>query len=230
MTARGTAMQPALVTIRLHGHLGGRYGRVHELAVESAAEALRALEVLCEGFAEAVRDWRGAGYRVRVGSGGQARWLDEHTMRLGLGRARRIDIVPSVSGAKRNGVGQLILGTVLLLVGLPGIAATTTSSLGLALVLGGAVALLTPMPKGSDSKAGQEVSRQINGPPNVVSSGGPVPLVIGRVLVGSVTVSAGLSTDQVVIDSTDPGPADLPAEEPVDWYVTPPGGGDGSDA
>lgn len=215
-------MQP-LVQIRLHGHLATRFGRVHELAVDTAAEAVRALDVVCKGFAEAVRGWRGAGYRVRVGEGNSARWLDEHTLRLGLGRARRIDIVPSVSGAKRNGIGQIIIGAVLVVVGGYTNNPTLTQS-GIAMILGGAIALLTPMPKGSDSKAKEEVSRQLNGPPNVTSSGGPVPLIIGRVLVGSVTISAGLSTDQVPIVVDDPGAPELPAEEPEDWYANPPGG------
>lgn len=222
MTAGAAALQP-LITIRLHGHLAARFGRVHQLAVDSAGEAVRALDVVCKGFAEAVRGWAGPGYRVRVGDGEHARWLDQHTLQLRLGRARRIDIVPSVSGAKRNGVGQIILGVVLIVAG-----AYTENpemiKMGVMLVLGGAIALLTPMPKGSDSKAKEEVSRQLNGPPNITSSGGPVPLIIGRVLVGSVTISAGLSTDQVVIANEDPGAPDLPVEESVDWYANPPGG------
>ena len=41
-----------LRTIRLGGVLGKRFGRVHRLAVDSPAEALRALSVIKAGFRE----------------------------------------------------------------------------------------------------------------------------------------------------------------------------------
>lgn len=219
MTAAACAVQ-RLVEIRLHGHLGAQFGRVHHLAVDTAAEAIVALGTLYSGFRQALRDFTGPGYRVRVGEGERATWREESTLGLGLGRARRIDIVPVIHGAKRNGWGQIILGAVIAVVGYFTAAydGGATMSFGISMMLGGAVALLTPVPKGSDSKAGQEVSQQLNGPPNVISAGGPVPLIIGRMLVGSVTISAGLSTDAVPIASTAPTAPALPPEEPVDWF------------
>lgn len=209
-----------LVEIRLHGHLGARFGRVHHLAVDSAAEAVRALGSQCKGFLEALRDWAGPGYRVRVGEGERATWRDEHTLHLGLGRAQRMDIVPVIHGRKRNGWGQIILGAVITVVGYFTAAydGGATMSFGISMMLGGAIALLTPMPKGSGSKAAQEASQQLNGPPNVISAGGPVPLIIGRMLVGSVTISAGLSTDAVPVASSAPAAPPLPADEPTDWF------------
>ncbi|GAB1389002.1 hypothetical protein MASR1M6_11830 [Rubrivivax sp.] len=90
---------------------------------------------------------------------------------------------------------------------------------GVSLMLGGAVALLTPMPKGSDSKAAREASGQIDGPGNITSAGGPVPLVIGRMLVGSVTISAGISTAAVAVQTTLPSTPTLPVDEPPYWDV-----------
>lgn len=217
-----------LVQVRLHGPLGARFGRVHWLAIDTAAEALVALRSQLRGFAEAVLDWRGAGYRVRAGSGERAHWLDEGTLSLRLGDAARLDIVPALSGRKRNGWGQIIVGAIVAVVGYFTAAydGGLTFKAGLTLMLGGAVALLTPVPKGSDSKAKQEANSQISGPANVTSAGGPVPLVIGRTLVGSVTISAGLSTDLMVVQTTVPTAPALPADEPEYWEA--PGGGDGS--
>lgn len=224
------AMQQ-LVEVRLHGVLATRFGRVHWLAIETAAEAFVALRSQLQGFAEVVRDWRGAGWRVRAGAGDSARWLDEGTLGLRLGEARRVDIVPALSGRKRNGWGQVILGAVVAIVGIftAEYDGGYTTQAGIAMMLGGAVALLSPMPKGNDSKAKQEVNSQISGPANVISAGGPVPLIIGRMLVGSVTISAGLSTDAVTVQSTVPAPPPRPTDEPADWFDVP-GGGDGSDA
>ncbi|MEY2687702.1 MAG: hypothetical protein RL375_1900 [Pseudomonadota bacterium] len=223
MTA--AAMQ-RLVEVRLHGHLAAQFGRVHQLAVESAAEAVQALCMMRKGFADAVRGFGGPGYRVRVGSGDRARWLDEGTLPMRLGSAERVDIVPVTHGRKRAGVGQTIAGVILLVIyyfyPVPAL-----YNMGVALILGGAISLLSPVAKGGDGKAKQEASQTLNGPPNITSAGGPVPLIIGRMLVGSVTISAGLSTDQVEIPVVDPGPPPLPPEEPAYWDLAPGGGGDG---
>lgn len=212
-----TAAMQRLVQVRLHGRLGERFGRVHHLAVETAAEAVRALCVLCKGFAEAVRVHE-RGFRVRVGEGERASWRDERTLHLGIGQAQRIDIVPVIHGRKRNGWGQVIVGAIIAAVSYyyrfqPGV------QFGVSLMLGGAVALLTPMPKGSDSKAAREASGQIDGPGNITSAGGPVPLVIGRMLVGSVTISAGISTAAVAVQTTLPSTPTLPVDEPPYWDV-----------
>lgn len=212
-----TAAMQRLVQVRLHGRLGERFGRVHHLAVETAAEAVRALCVLCKGFAEAVRVHE-RGFRVRVGEGERASWRDERTLQLGIGQAQRIDIVPVIHGRKRNGWGQVIVGAIIAAVSYyygfqPGV------QFGVSLMLGGAVALLTPMPKGSDSKAAREASGQIDGPGNITSAGGPVPLVIGRMLVGSVTISAGISTAAVAVQTTLPSAPTLPVDEPPYWDV-----------
>ncbi len=236
MTAAALALQP-LVEVRLHGHLRARFGRVFHLAVDTPAEAINALSTQIKGFADAVRGWAGPGYRLRVGERDRADWRDEHTAKLGLGQARRIDIVPSVSGAKRQGWGQIIVGAVLVVVG--GILSYGSygslsalggpmAKAGWAMMIGGAIALLSPVQRGSGSKASQEVSQQLAGPPNITSAGGPVPLIIGRVLVGSVTVSAGLSTDEVVKAVVLPTAPTLPDDEPQFWEA--PGGGDAGDA
>jgi predicted phage tail protein len=236
MSACASTLQP-LVEIRLHGHLRARFGRVFHLAVETPAEAINALSTQIKGFADAVRGWAGPGYRLRVGDGDRADWRDEHTARLGLGQARRIDIVPSVSGAKRQGWGQVIVGAVLVVVG--GIISygsygslsawgAPMAKAGWALMIGGAMQLLTPIPRGSGSKASQEASQQLSGPPNITSPGGPVPLIIGRCLVGSVTVSAGMSTDEVVKEVVLPPTPELSVDEPQFWEA--PGGGDAGDA
>lgn len=229
MSARVHQVQQ-LREVRLYGHLRARFGRTHWLAVETPAEAVRALCVLFKGFEAAVRDHLGPGFRVLVGNGDRAAWRDDSTLTMGLGGAASMAIVPVVHGRKRNGVGQVILGAVILVAAAFGYGTPQTVQLGIALVLGGAIALLTPMPKGSGSKAKDEVSQQISGPGNVTSAGGPVPLIIGRMLVGSVTISAGLSTDEVTITNSVPADPDLPVDEPQDWIDLGGPGGGGGDA
>ena len=202
--------------VRLYGPLRARYGRSHWLAVDTPAEAIRALCALFRGFREALRDHQGPGFRVLVGRGDRAQWRDESTLGLKAGSADLIAIVTVLHGRKRQGWGQVILGAIITVIGYwtgnYGLAQA-----GIAMMLGGAVSLLTPMPKGGDGAANQDVSQQINGPANVTSAGGPVPVIFGRLMVGSVTISAGLSTDDVALANVDPGAPARPADEPPDW-------------
>lgn len=227
-----TALAPGLVEVRLHGFLRQRFGRSFWLAIDSAAEAISALCVLCKGFRQALRDFAGPGYRVRVGSGDKGHWRSASDLDLLLGQADRVDIVPVTHGAKRQGWGQVIVGAIIAVIGYFTAAydGGFTMKAGISLMLGGAISLLTPLPKGSGSKAKEEVSRALNGPPNITSSGGPVPLIIGRCIVGSVTISGGISTDDVAIAVVDPNPTPQLPYEQADNPGTDPPGNDGTDA
>ena len=56
-------MTPTLKTIRLYGALGAEFGRLHRLAVGSAAEAVRALCALLPGFERRMLDSGDQGVR-----------------------------------------------------------------------------------------------------------------------------------------------------------------------
>ncbi len=68
--------------------------------------------------------------------------------------------------------------------------------LGASLILGGVSGLLTPTPS-SLSPADQRVSFIFNGAVNTVTQGGPVPVLYGRMMVGSVVISAGITVEQI---------------------------------
>ena len=71
------------------------------------------------------------------------------------------------------------------------LAAQGASYLGMGLVLAGAAAMLTPE---VDDGGGAEAAENylFNGPINTVKQGGAVPLVYGRAIVGSTTISGSL--------------------------------------
>lgn len=222
MSASGAlGAMPALRTVRLFGALGARFGRRFELAVASPAEAVHALCVLLPGFKQVVASTQGVAYRVMVRGGGlRTQVRDEETLELSAGSGTQICIVPVVLGAKRAGLFQLIVGATLIVLSF------TTGNpfmlkIGGALVLGGVAQLLSPQRLGSASTAEREVSAAINGPPNVTSEGGPVPLIIGRMIVGSVVASSGLSTDEFTPPASSLPPAPpRPPEEPPSWVDT----------
>ncbi len=71
--------------------------------------------------------------------------------------------------------------------------------LGASLILGGVSGLLTP--KISSSSADQRASFIFNGAANTVQQGGPVPVVYGRMMVGSTVISAGITVEQISINT-----------------------------
>lgn len=193
-------MSEKIRTIRLYGKLGARFGRIHRLAVASAAEAVRALSVLLPGFQQELstsKD-RGVAYAVFVGRDNVG------PEQLGYPPGRNdIRIAPVLAGSKRGGLFQTILGVALIGLSLwnpaflaaKGIfSAASIGMLGASLALGGVVQMLSPQQRGLSAKDGPDngASYNFNGPVNTTAQGNPVPLLYGRMVVGSAVISAGI--------------------------------------
>lgn len=200
----------SLRTIRLYGKLGTKFGRIHRLAVESAAEAIRALCALRPGFERELmtsRD-RGIGYAVFLGKKNlKAEQLVDDV------EDREIRIAPILQGAGFGGIFQIILGVVLVAVSLISFGAATVGiaaafeaivtaggvglfafNMGVGLMMGGIMQLLAPQPKGisARNRPQNEASYTFNGAVNTTAQGGPVPVGYGRMIVGSSVISAGI--------------------------------------
>jgi predicted phage tail protein len=79
------------------------------------------------------------------------------------------------------------------------IAANATVAIGVSLAIHGVAQLLAPAPTTNNASAAvdQRQSFLFGGQSNISAQGGPVPLVYGRMRVGSVMVSAGVVTEQL---------------------------------
>lgn len=109
-----------------------------------------------------------------------------------------IRIVPVIAGSKRAGLLQTIIGVVL--IALSPFTNGATLAPGLALTAGGVIQMLSPQAKGLGTQDGpnNRPSYSFNGPVNSSVQGGPVPLLYGRMIVGSAVISAGIySEDQM---------------------------------
>jgi predicted phage tail protein len=217
-------MQPELVQVRLYGHLAKRFGRMFELAVATPAEAVRALCTLLPGFEQHVRhEHSEPGYHVLVGK--ESRGLE--SLKLTVGQARVIRIIPAVAGAKRAGVLQVIVGAALIVAGvvataygMPQLGAFLIST-GTSMVIGGVIQMLSPQrlatPPNEEEK--RRPSYQFDSIVNTVGPGHPVPVLFGRAIVGGAVYSSGLSVADVIIPGPPPAappPATLPGEQPLD--------------
>jgi predicted phage tail protein len=171
-----------LRTVHLHGRLGQRFGKSFDLAVNSPAEAVRALVFQLPGFASYIRD---RNYQLTIGDGAL---IDRDSLHLQLGGQRDIHITPA--GAVAGIETILLVGTLLL------------SAIS-------AIAVLA-MPKAPIPSAREEATKTasfiFDGAQNVTEQGHKVPLVYGRIRTGSVVGSAGITTTDVNAASlsTDP--------------------------
>lgn len=190
--------------VRLYGHLGERYGRVHRFAVRSVGEAVRALMANFPTFeADLIgSDPRETRYRVWFG----ARRLGREDLQLGGSGVIRI--APALSGAKSRGTFQIVLGIVLIAAGVLinystyGAGSPLGNALisaGVALVLGGVIQLLMPLPK-ADKPRDDPASSYFDGPVQTGSQGSAVPVLYGELYIGSVVISAGIDVEQVPVE------------------------------
>jgi predicted phage tail protein len=193
-------------TVRLYGVLGARFGREFKLAVNSPREAAHALSMMIPGFREFMRDAKSKGMEFAVFLGKQNLRRDQIDDPPGSDDIR---IAPVLVGSKRGGVLQTIVGAVLIIVGVwmnvvaPGSGAGFVN-LGLSMVIGGVVQMLSPQPKGLGAKDSPEnaPSYSMNGTVNTQAQGNPVPYAFGGhdtkgMFVGSAVISGGiLAEDQ----------------------------------
>jgi predicted phage tail protein len=186
-----------MMTIMLYGFLGKQFGKVHRYAVSSPAEAVRALCATLPGFKQAVID--GGSYKV-LKAGRES--VGEEELHYPSSQKETLRIVPVVSGAK-NGIGQIILGIVLVAVAIINPAfiggyAGLIGGLGASLIMGGISQLLyKPTATQSVEKEANKASATFDGAINTVAQGNPVPICYGKLLVGSQVISTGLSVEQL---------------------------------
>jgi len=200
-----------LRTIRLYGKLGAKFGRVHRLAVESTAEAVRALCVLMPGFERELMTSRDRGVHYACFLGKQNIGREELTL---SGGSQDIRIAPVLAGAKAAGALQTIVGIVLVVVGAvatyvgAGAVGVPLMKFGASMILGGVVQMLSPQPQSISGESVENgASYNFTGAVNTTAQGNPVPLLYGRMIVGSAVISAGiLAQEQAYVGAPLTGP------------------------
>lgn len=183
-------------TIHLHGAARARFGGPFRLDVTDAAEAVRALCRQLPGFRAFLRagDWR-----VRRGEVD----LDLESLRLPIGRARVLHLIPMAAGAgKGKGIGKIVAGVALVAASfIPGLNVTVAGVLfssGLSVGLAGVSSLIAPTPRVQSYKDRERApgSALFNNTVQMTEPGSPLPLALGReVRAGSIVPSIGLTAE-----------------------------------
>jgi predicted phage tail protein len=185
-------MSKPLVTVHLHGKLAEQYGAVHYFDVRTPSEAVRALSANYPGFRAAFLETQI--YHVLV----DGDWRDGDSGVL-YPISREVHFVPRTEGALET----LALAAVTAV--FPALAGTLAAQI-IAGVLIAALFLGIAWAMGAfdEKKEGDDKSDSyaFTGQDNVAQQGAPVPIIYGRVHVGSVVASASLEAgDQIYAGS-----------------------------
>lgn len=193
-------------TIYLHGSLAEKFGESYSFAVDTMSEAVRALCYQVPGFKQHIEE--GEWQVTRGRKNREAGVSDEEEFNLLLG-SDDVHIMPAGVGAGGGG-GKVLMGAVMVgaafMTGGASMAAwgfgsSMLGTMGAGMVLGGVATMLTPMPK--TTAASEEKNTQsflFNGTVNVDKQGVPVPLIYGKMLVGSVVISSAITAEDYVDD------------------------------
>ncbi|MBM2883902.1 tail assembly protein [Chromobacterium phragmitis] len=196
-------------TVRLGGELGEKFVTEFAAYVDSVAEAIRMLEANWPGFAQHLResDPEKVGYRVTVAD----REVEEDEIVL-VSRGD-ILIMPVIGGASAG--LRIVAGAAIIALawwnplGWSAAAVTAGYGVGASMMIGGAIQLLTPMPKQPDWQAKEgRPNYWFNGAQQTSAQGLPIPIGTGTMLIGGTVISAGVSVEDI-------GAGSLPTNSPV---------------
>ncbi|VVO17132.1 tail assembly protein [Pseudomonas fluorescens] len=187
MAAIATEYHP-MTTIWLCGLLR-QFGKSYRLSVRTPIEAIKALCVQIPGLERFISSSRDRGLEFAVFRGKKNIGESE----LGYQGEGDIRIVPVITGSKRAGILQTIVGVILIAASfIPGFQALLP--VGIAMVAGGVIQMLSPQAKGLKTSAAPENTPgyAFGSAKNTTASGNPVPLCIGKRRVGGAIISAAI--------------------------------------
>lgn len=203
-------------TVRLGGELGEKFVKEFAAYVDSVAEAIRMLDANWPGFIQHLResDPEAVGYRVTVADRDVA---EDEIVLVSKGD---ILIMPVIVGAKAG--ARILAGAALVAfsvwggIGMLGTSAflsegvaSVMMNVGVGLMIGGAIELLTPIPKQPDWQAKDgKPNYWFNGAQQTSAQGLPIPIGTGTVLIGGTVISAGVSVEDI-------GTGPLPSSPPI---------------
>ena len=208
-----------MVTIRLVGEAGRRFGRKFQLAIKTPAEGLRALMLQIPGLREYLLESGDKGVAWKVITDHSPEGIDEEQLLWPI--SKRLVLAPVPVG--RGGVGKVVAGVALVAFAIlvPGLGATAATifgtpfgavslgigAIGASMLFGGVADLLTPTPKmptvkggvgRSSATTGRSQAEQLNSftfdksNANTVQ-GDVVPVLYGERIIGALPVlSSGL--------------------------------------
>ena len=208
--------------ITLHGQLGAMYGGPFKLHVDSPSEGAYALAM--QLGPQYTQEFMAGSYFIQV-----AQRPIEDLMQCIAPSTGDIDIYPAImaaGGDKGKSIGLIIAGTILIgaavvlsggalapvaagaAMSAGGLALSAAASIGAGLILTGITGLLSPVPQMQDisgprESGGKTQSFLFHGAVNREAEGGPVPLIFGKCIVGSIRIGGGTTVTSAISEGVE---------------------------
>lgn len=200
-----------MTQVRLYGHLGRQFGRVHHFDLDAVGEVVAALDVNFPGFRRYLVAHSDPGYRVLV----NGEPLTHEQLATVVTVPSVIKVVPVVHGAgDGKGIGMIIGGVLLAAVSFGvgaaaaaagstawGIAASVGASVGLGMTATGVSSLLSPQP-GTGGMQAKEAERKkqysFGSTSATIAQGVPMPIRFGRQVVEGYPISVRMVVEHDV--------------------------------
>lgn len=203
-----------LKKVRLYGELAEFVGHQEfEAVINSTADAIKFLVCNFEGLQEHMSDKY---YQVIVNDSDVA----EEEIHYPIGK-EGVSIVPVITGS--GDFGKIILGGALIAMSFgafgafgggltfgvgfgtsfmaAGIGTKLAFGIGMSLVLSGVSNLLFPLPRDPEREDDPRRSYNFSGVQNTTRAGTTIPVCYGEIVTGSIVVSAGIDTQQIVVEA-----------------------------
>jgi predicted phage tail protein len=198
-----------LSNVTFKGAMAKQFGKNHQYDVQNIKELLRALCATIKGFEKYMSSAHLNGVKFAFFVDGKNIGIDEFDINA---CGKNYMIMPVAQGSKSGGMLQIIIGAIALVAafftggasltmfGATITASSTLAGIGISMMLGGVVNLLTPQPKfnaGGSSSAENKPNYGFGAPVNTNAVGYPVPVLLGEREIGGAVINAGIySEDQ----------------------------------
>jgi predicted phage tail protein len=184
-----------MIQVHLHGILGNKYGKIHKFAAKSPKDILNAFEANHPEFRKDLKEL--ALKNVHYTFVYDNKWLKGASLLDSKIKVKEVHIIPSVLGA-----GPAVFGSV---------AATVFFYASLAISIGSAIysyvqagkVEFPKIPGATGTSTALNRSLAFSNRENIIEQGNPVPLVYGRIKVGSLVIQSSVKTFPLSLTLTD---------------------------
>lgn len=173
-----------MTEIHLHGILGKKYGRLHRFAIKEPRDVVRALEANYENFSKDLKDLLKKKIVYSIVADNQ--WVQGSSF-TEIKKIKKIDFVPTIIGSTPVQIIMLVIAV---------------ASAVYSYVQAGKQQY-PQIPGAEATSAASSRSLSFSNRENITEQGNPVPLVYGRLKVGSFVIQSTVKSFPLTLTLTD---------------------------
>ena len=174
-----------MTEIHLHGILGKKYGRLHRFAIKEPRDVVRALEANYENFSKDLKDLLKKNIVYTIVADDQ--WIQGAS--FNKNKIKKVDFVPTILG---SGVPTFIVVSLII---------SVASAIYSYVQAGKQQYPQIPGAEGTSAASSRSLS--FSNRENITEQGNPVPLVYGRLKVGSFVIQSTVKSFPLTLTLTD---------------------------